>query len=288
MKVLFCTDGSKISYNSIINFSKWTNNCIVDLICVIDWSFLPDTIAVEDTEFSRQCTNSADTILNYTERVLTEKGITVGEKIKMCGSAVDSILDISENRNYDFIVLGSHGKKGLQKWLGSVSQEIASSSNLSTYISKDNNENKSILFAIDSSELSLNVINRSLSFLNLTDKDIYLLTVYEIPDYLFLEGSIDSTWILEVERKQEQAAALMLNGIEKLFNDKGYKVKDKIILNGVPSSKIINFADKQNIDLVITGVRNRKNISRFLLGSVSRRVLENVKSDVLIVRDFNI
>ena len=39
----------------------------------------------------------------------------MGKKIKMCGSTVDSILDIVDEYNYDFIVLGSHGKKRIAK-----------------------------------------------------------------------------------------------------------------------------------------------------------------------------
>lgn len=115
------------------------------------------------------------------------------------------------------------------------------------------------------------------------NKEIYLLTVYEIPDYLFLEGNVDSTWILEIEKKQEQAARLLLNSFEKSFNEKGLEIKDKVIMRGIPSQEIINYSNKNDIDLVVSGVRNRKKISKFLLGSVSKRILENVKADVLIV-----
>ena len=57
----------------------------------------------------------------------------------MCGSTVDCILEACDKKEYDYVVLGSHGKKGIQKWLGSVSQEIASVSKISTYISKEKN-----------------------------------------------------------------------------------------------------------------------------------------------------
>lgn len=53
--------------------------------------------------------------------------------------------------------------------------------------------------------------------MNLSDKDIYLTTVYEVPDYLFLEGNLDSNWIIEVEQKQEKAAMLLLNQFEKFL-----------------------------------------------------------------------
>lgn len=283
MNVLFCTDGSKISYNSIINFSSWVKDFSLDILSVVDWSCLPDSISIENSEFASQCSTSANVILDYAETYLKEMGLNVAQKIKICGEAVDTILDLVDSGKYDFVVLGSHGKKGIQKWLGSVSQEVASSANISSYISKNINNCKKVLFAVDNSELSAKVVLNSLNFLNLEDKEIYLATVYEVPDYLFLEGNVDSTWILEIEKKQEQASRLLLNSFEKFFIEKSLEVKDKLIFRGVPSQEIINFSNKKDIDLVVTGIRTRKHLSKFLLGSVSKRILENVKSDVLIV-----
>lgn len=283
MYVLFCTDGSKISYNSIINFSSWVKDFSLDILSVVDWSCLPDSVSIENSEFASQCSTSANVILDYAETYLKEMGLNVAQKIKICGEAVDTILDLVDSGKYDFVVLGSHGKKGIQKWLGSVSQEVASSANISSYISKNINNRKIVLFAVDNSELSAKVVLNSLNFLNLEDKEIYLATVYEVPDYLFLEGNVDSTWILEIEKKQEQASRLLLNSFEKFFIEKGFEVKDKLIFRGVPSQEIINFSNKKDIDLVVTGIRTRKHLSKFLLGSVSKRILENVKSDVLIV-----
>lgn len=283
MNVLFCTDGSKISYNSIINFSSWVKDFSLDILSVVDWSCLPDSISIENSEFASQCSTSANVILDNAETYLKEMGLNVAQKIKICGEAVDTILDLVDSGKYDFVVLGSHGKKGIQKWLGSVSQEVASSANISSYISKNINNRKKVLFAVDNSELSAKVVLNSLNFLNLEEKEIYLATVYEVPDYLFLEGNVDSTWILEIEKKQEQASRLLLNSFEKSFIEKGFEVKDKLIFRGVPSQEIINFSNKKDIDLVVTGIRTRKHLSKFLLGSVSKRILENVKSDVLIV-----
>lgn len=283
MNVLFCTDGSKISYNSIINFSFWVKDFSLDILSVVDWSCLPDSISIENSEFASQCSTSANVILDYAGTYLKEMGLNVAQKIKICGEAVDTILDLVDSGKYDFVVLGSHGKKGIQKWLGSVSQEVASSANISSYISKNINNRKKVLFAVDNSELSAKVVLNSLNFLNLEDKEIYLATVYEVPDYLFLEGNVDSTWILEIEKKQEQASRLLLNSFEKSFIEKSFEVKDKLIFRGVPSQEIINFSNKEDIDLVVTGIRTRKHLSKFLLGSVSKRILENVKSDVLIV-----
>lgn len=284
MKVLFCTDGSKISFSAIRNFSKWMKDITVDIFCAVDWTFLPDSVSVEDSEFANQCSNSANTILDYAQRMLEEYEINVGQKIKICGSTVDAILEICEKGMYDCIVLGSHGKKGIEKWLGSVSQEIAAVAKIPVYISKDKRDNNKVLFTVDSSEISEEIVAKSFDMFDFTDKQIYLATVYEIPDYLFLEGNLDTNWMLEVGKKQEIAAMLLLNKFEKMFEDRNLKVFHKEVLNGVPAKELIDYISKEDIDLAVCGIRDRKYFAKFLLNSVSKRILEHAKSDVLIIR----
>lgn len=288
MRVLFCTDGSKISYHAIENFAEWAKDCTIDILCAVDWSYMPDSIAVEDTNFVAFCKNSADSILKYSAEFLKELGLNIGETIKMCGSTVDCILETLNSTQYDFVVLGSHGKKGIQKWLGSVSQEIASVADIPTYVSKEKNFRQKILFAVDFSDISPEVVKDTIEKFDLTDKEIYLATVIETPDYLFLEGNIDSGWILDIERKQANAANLLLNKFDVIFDNYNLKINKKIVLQGNPSTELIKYISKDNIDVVVCGIRSRKNLPKFLLNSVSKRVLESTKADVLIVRKDNL
>ena len=149
MKILFCTDGSKISFNALYYISAWIKSAVIDTICVIDWSFLPDEITVEEENFTYSCANVADTILDYAEEEIKKLGLIIGNRIKSCGSAIDSILEQAESDDYDLILMGSHGKKGIQKWLGSVSQEIINSSKISDYIAKEQNNRKKLLLTTE-------------------------------------------------------------------------------------------------------------------------------------------
>lgn len=284
MKILFCTDGSNISFNAMKNFSHWAKCGIVDIVCVIDWSFLPDSAAIEDSNFVMQCTNTADEILDNAERLLTSHEIVAGEKLKLCGTVIDGILEICDKKDYDYIVLGSHGKKGIQKWLGSVSQEIASAVKIPVYISKLSNECKKVLITVDGTEKSKLCVEKLLNTMNLQDKNLHLLTVYEMPDFLFLKGNVDSNWLLEIQNKQEVAAMLTLNEIETLLKDNGLENYQKTITQGIPATEILKYATSNNIDLIVCGNKNYKKLSKFLLGSVSLRVLENTDSDVLIIK----
>ena len=55
-------------------------------------------------------------------------------------------------------------------------------------------------------------------------------------------------------------------------------------MSGIPAQEIINYANKHEIDLIVLGSRNKSKMDRFLTGSVSKRVIENVASDIWLVR----
>jgi nucleotide-binding universal stress UspA family protein len=48
-----------------------------------------------------------------------------------------------------------------------------------------------------------------------------------------------------------------------------------ITLEGNPAERILNFAEKQDIDMIVVGSLGKTATERFLLGSVSERVVRN-------------
>lgn len=284
MKILFCTDGSKISFNALKNIAYWIKQATIDTICVIDWNILPAEITIDEENFSFSCANVADTILNYAEEEIKNLGLQLGNRIKNCGSAIESILEQSEKEKYDLILMGSHGKKGIQKWLGSVSQEIINSSKISDYIAKKENNKKKVLFTTDGTECSLSVIGEIISDIELSDKEVHICMVNEDPNLLFLEGTLDTNWLLDIQKQQYMYASNAIESIKKIIESRGIEVNQSTILTGIPAQEIINYAKNNEIDLIILGSRNKSKMDRFLMGSVSKRILENVVSDIWLVR----
>lgn len=280
MHVLFCTDGSKISFNALHNFAKWTKGAIVDVICVIDWSFLPDEVSVNNDGFASTCANVADTILEFAEKEISKTNLIYGQGIKRCGESVDSILEQIEKEKYDVILMGSHGKKGIQRWLGSVSRDIVNNIDTSAYISKYDNKAKKILFATDGTDNSNFAVTNAIKYLNLNEKEIYICVVNENPSLLFLEGSLDSHWLLEIEGQQLKNADRIIKDVKSKLEEYSLPVQKDAIMMGIPAEKIIDFAREEQIDLIVMGTRKKSKIR----SSVSKRVLEITSADVFIVK----
>lgn len=283
MRILFCTDGSDISLNAFHNALLLIKEATIDPICVIDWSFLPSSMNIDTANYSKAYENIADNVLNFTEDLIKEKGFKVGNKIKTFGSAVEAILEQIEKDKYDLVLLGSHGKKGLQKWLGSVSRQVISNSPVPVFISKRRTKGKKILFTVDGSEPSFNAVKQAAKLIDLKEKEIYIISVKENPELLPMEATLDKNWLDSIEKQQKIHATKAINKTKAILEDSGIKTQNEVILTGNPAQKIIEFVEKEKLDLIVMGARTKTDLSKLLLGSVSKRVLENVMGDVLII-----
>ena len=59
---------------------------------------------------------------------------------------------------------------------------------------------------------------------------------------------------------------------------------ESVILEGNPAKEIIDFAEKNDIDLIVMGTHGMTGIQRFLIGSVAENVVRHSKKSVLVVR----
>ena len=283
MKILFCSDGSQCSLNSFENAAKFIKHGEVDIICVIDWSFLPDTMSMEKENYSNIYDNIADSVLNYSASFIKNNGFEVGHKIKSFGSPSDGILEILEQEDYDLVILGTNGKKGFQKWIGSVSSQVVTRTNIPCFISKEKTTGNKILITTDGSDCSMNYIKKFLELVDTKDKSISLLIVKESPEFYPIDVSSDKNWYDSIEAEQRIYATKTLKKAKAVFDGEKIEINDEVILTGNAAQEIIEYYNREKFDLVLLGSRKRTDLSKILLGSVSKRVLENIEKSAMII-----
>ncbi len=59
---------------------------------------------------------------------------------------------------------------------------------------------------------------------------------------------------------------------------------ETLVVYGDPADELINFAEKQKIDVIVIGSSGKGFLKRKLVGSVSHRVVEQAKCSVYVVR----
>lgn len=58
------------------------------------------------------------------------------------------------------------------------------------------------------------------------------------------------------------------------------------VIMGTPSRRILDYANNNEIDLIVMGSHGRKGVNRAIFGSVAEKVLKNSKIPVLVVNTF--
>jgi len=293
MKALFCTDGSDNSFFALDKACEFLKaDTEIDSIYVIDWGFIPTyvTFPEEESEFPVQ-KEIAVSILNKTENIIKSKGLISGKKIYSVGNPVNVIIEAIEDNNYDLIILGSHGKKGIKKWLGSVSRKIVTKSTIPSFVGKiPVNKNiitlkplKNILIATDGSSHSYNAIKTLINNFSLNNCCIIILTVRPGPESLPLEITMDNEWLENSLTKQKEIAEEILEETKNYLNKKNINLCKIESLEGDPAEVILKYTENNEIDLILMGSHGRKGLSEMLLGSTSKRVLDNSNISVLLV-----
>ena len=139
---------------------------------------------------------------------------------------------------------------------------------------------KKIFIATDGSTQNRKAIQHSIELAKLSGAKLY--AGYVVDTAAFASIPMDSGWEMMYELL-EQEANVATESVENMAKDVGIAF-ETVTLEGNPSHEIIEFADNNDIDLIVLGTLGKTGLDRFLLGSVAEKVTRNSKVPVLVVR----
>ncbi|MFZ8921384.1 MAG: universal stress protein [Nitrosopumilaceae archaeon] len=147
-----------------------------------------------------------------------------------------------------------------------------------------------ILVPYDGSKYSVKALTRATELAHNLDSEIILFSVVNVgyvspPGLLgIIKSKKEKDTIKKWSKSVKADTEKMLKNALKKCESKGITAS-YVISEGEISSKIIDFASKKKISLIVIGSHGLHGIGKLkTLGSVSRRVSENAKCPVLIVR----
>jgi len=139
-----------------------------------------------------------------------------------------------------------------------------------------------ILVGVDGAEASQHAARFALDLAKQTSSRVTLLFVLEPPRLLPL-GPLDSfVEIRGSDREHIEAGHRMLDEIAAAFPPQTVRV-DRLVEVGHAADTICDQAEKLDADLIVVGARGPRP-GRWLLGSVSDRVVHHAKRAVAVVR----
>jgi len=152
---------------------------------------------------------------------------------------------------------------------------------------------KKIMVATDGSELTKKAVDSAIEITKLNEAKLYAVHVVAPGDFSITQNepkaSITQNEPRDAEWKKEMKEHLTTQGkeatayVENVGKAANIEV-ESVILEGNPADEIVDFAEKNEIDLIVMGTLGKTGIKRFLLGSVAENVVRHSKKAVLVVR----
>ena len=199
-------------------------------------------------------------------RVTTERGPVAATIVK------------SAKRGVQLVAIGSRGLDALDRFmLGSVSTHVIHHVSCSVLVVRQAPETlRRVVLAVDGSTASKRALHFVLRTMNPIPQagrggrtPVTITVVHAMP-------------FLNYPELREAGSGLVKACSEKLL-EAGYRV-EQLPTIGNPADEILKAAETHEVDLIITGAKGLGAVGRFLLGSVSTRVVQHAPCSVLVVR----
>lgn len=204
-------------------------------------------------------------------------------------SAAGGILSYAAEHDTDLIVLGTHGRRGVQRLvLGSVAEEVVRRAprpvltvgrGASTPASL---EGQPLLVPIDFSEHQGPLLAHARELARAYDMTLILFHAVEmegLPDVYGL-----STSPPESDALTDRTRATIEEQAESL-RDQGVTVQVEV-RNGHPAEEILEAADEFDVHLLAIATHGRSGVERMLMGSVAEKVIRQAPCPVFTVKSF--
>jgi nucleotide-binding universal stress UspA family protein len=291
-KILVALDGSQPS-EQILPYARYLAKTLeipVELLQVIDPEALIPLVAGKPERYHEVLASQRGTVGAYLNRVATSfpNSPSVDCLVEI-GKPAEIIADKAAAETGTLIAMTTHGRSGIQRWLlGSVAEKVlhATSNHLLLVRAKETGSReelllKSILVPLDGSELAESVIPDVIDLAKKMGVEIILARAFRLPlnDYGEGSGSDEGVW----DMVRDDARNYLEEKVKQL-QSKGAERVTSLLLEGYAAGSIIDLAQKTPQSLIAMCTHGRSGVGRWVLGSVTDRVVRHSGDPVLVIR----
>lgn len=134
-----------------------------------------------------------------------------------------------------------------------------------------------ILIAHDGSDVARKAFDLATQLASATSARLSLLSVVRPPE---IGDDIETEAIVERSQEQFQHLHDMLRREQETLD----RTLHTDIYVGHPAEQILRFADDYQVDHIVIGHRGKSVLQRWLMGSISRQVIDHARCSVTVVR----
>ncbi len=145
-------------------------------------------------------------------------------------------------------------------------------------------EFRKILFPVDLSATSAQLVSHARMMLEKFDAKLYLLFVARDFSYF------TSIYVPHpsVDHFKKEIAEGGRKGLDNFSEEHFGDIPDvtTAVLTGDPSEQILAYTESENIDMIVIGTHGRRGMERAIFGSVAERVISRAKVPVFVVNPY--
>lgn len=137
-----------------------------------------------------------------------------------------------------------------------------------------------ILLPTDGSEGTEDAVEQAFDLAKTYDATVHALYVIDLKEVNAIEHTFDTTMYTEKFREEGES---VLDELSRRGEDVGIDIVTEI-REGVPHETILEYSDEEGIDLIVMGTHGRTGLDRYLVGSVTEKVVRLSDLPVLTTR----
>lgn len=202
-------------------------------------------------------------------------------------SAAGGILEYADAHDIDLIVMGTHGRRGVERLLmGSVAEEVVRLAECPVFTvcatRHAEGTGGSILVPVDFSEHTDTLIQHAMALAEAFDAGLDLLHVVEEVRTPAVYGVESRRLDLDTVKQRTRAA---LDDYAAAAREQGIAA-DVHVRMGHPAHAILRFIDEQGVQMVTIATHGRTGLQRLLMGSVAEKVVRMASCPVFTVKSY--
>lgn len=218
---------------------------------------------------------------------LSEMGLRVRMQV-VHGAAAEAILRAADDEQADLIVMSTHGRSGLGRWLyGSVADAVLRETTRPIVLVSAACERDwsiegpfRLLVALDGSALAEQALAVTGDVADALRAEVVLLRVVESADGF---PALATTYIPVTSLEGMSEAQRYLDGISTVPSLAGCTVSTQVE-EGDPAATIATVAREHKVDLIVMATHARGGLARLTMGSVATATLHRATVPMLFVR----
>jgi nucleotide-binding universal stress UspA family protein len=215
-----------------------------------------------------------------------ERGVSVITEV-IQGEPYRTIVDYADSHGVDLIVMPTHGRQGLERFLlGSTTERVVRRADVPVLTVKPDADSgvrypyANVLVPTDGSDCAREALATGVDVVKAEKASLHLVSVIDT-----MSLGVDVRSDVRIELLEESANEILQDAFD-FVEDAGIDPVSETVEYGTSvHGAILSYIEDNDIDLVVVGTHGRTGFDRYVLGSVTEYLIRTSPIPVLTVRE---